>query len=333
MPYSEGVIAPSLLLKQAKTPAFLVSSVLHIRYLTGLPLTAGLLLVTPRKYLLFVDSRYTEAAQDIRGVVVCPIGEISKYMQRLRSCGFESNDVTAARLQLWKRKWKGTRLVPTTEVIEYYRRTKRTDERAALRTARTMTQAVLRAVPQLLKPGMTELELARKIHILVLEQGGDGLSFETIVAFGSNSSRPHHRPTARTLRSQDIVQIDMGVKYRGYCADMSEVFFMGKPTADQQELLELLHTLKRAAMRLARAGTDAGDLDRFVRSELAKHKLEEFFTHALGHGVGLDVHEGVILSKKAPKTPLLAKEVIAIEPGVYFPGKYGMRVEDMKFVA
>jgi Xaa-Pro aminopeptidase len=162
-----------------------------------------------------------------------------------------------------------------------------------------------------------------------LELGADGLAFDPIVAFGTHTSSPHHHPTSRALQKGHLVQIDVGAKVKGYCGDMSEVYFTAKPTALQKKVYDTLTEAKNKAMRSVKAGVTTHALDRIARDVLKRDGFDAYFTHALGHGVGLDIHEGVTLSQKAPAQTLLAGEVITIEPGVYFDGKWGMRVEDM----
>ena len=201
----------------------------------------------------------------------------------------------------------------------------------------------------------TEKSLAWHIEKLSHELGADCMAFETIVAFGSNTSRPHHRPTAKKLQKGDIVQIDMGVKVHGYCSDCSRVFFTGMPTEEQQQVFDLLKKIAKETTRMAKAGVSNRTLDTWARNTLKKtliptllvHRslgeggtrtqtLDVFFLHSLGHGVGLEIHEGINLTSKnvgAPQRGALRRnEVITIEPGIYFAEKWGMRIEDTVLV-
>ena len=325
--------SPAHLLKQAKTPAFLVSDLVNLRYLTGLTLSAGFLLVTPRRAFLFVDSRYTDMAhRRARNVTVKDIGELPAALKALPVCGFESESVTVSRFLNWKKKFPSTKFVRTTGVIAAFRRQKSEEELRLMRRARRLTQELLRRVPAVLRRSTTEEKLARQLLIWALELGADGLSFEPIVAFGNHTSSPHHRPTNRLLQKGHIVQIDVGVLYKGYCGDLSEVYFTAPPTAEQKKIYETLVRSQQKAIRAVKAGVTTHTLDKIARGVLAEQGMEKYFTHALGHGVGLDVHEGVTLSQRAPAQKLLPGEVITIEPGVYLPGKFGMRVEEMVIV-
>ncbi len=321
------------LLQQADLPALLVSDLTNIRYLTELQMTAGLFLVLPRRCILFVDSRYIEAARRAaRGFAVEDAASLVNFMKKIRRCAIESDSVTIARMTIWKKKFKNTKFVLSSGAVEYFRRRKNDRELKLLRRARRLTQELLRRVPSALRRSITEEALARQLNIWALELGAEGLSFDPIVSFGMHTASPHHRPMLRKLRRGDIVQIDVGVKYNGYCADMSEVFFTAKPTIFQQRVYSTLCEAKDAATRAVKSGVTNHALDTIARDILAREGIEKMFTHSLGHGVGLDIHEGVSISRKAPLEKLLKNEVITIEPGVYFPGRFGMRVEDMVIV-
>ena len=197
-----------------------------------------------------------------------------------------------------------------------------------MKRALSITNAVLALVPEFLDVGVTEKQVANAILAAMLERGADGMAFEAIVAFGKNSSLPHHRAGDATLRKNDIVQIDVGAKVDGYCADRSEVFFVGDVSAERRRAYDAVRRCLRAVKRAAKAGASCKDLDALARGMLEGYPP---YPHALGHGVGLDVHEGVVLAARSKET-LLSGEAIAIEPGVYVDGKYGIRLEDTVFV-
>lgn len=325
---------PAKLLARARTEALLISDLTNIRYLTGLELTAGFLLALPRRYVLFVDSRYSEMARRrADGFLVKDSADLVKTMEKIGECGIEADKVTIIRVVNWKRKFKNTKFVRTVGAVEEFRRQKDPEELSRLRRARKMTQELLRRVPSMLRRSITEERLARQLIIWALEMGADGLSFDPIVGFGTHTSSPHHRPTNRSLRKGDIVQIDVGVKYKGYCADMSEVFFTAKPSKVELKVYDALCEAKDAATLAVKTGVTNHTLDKIARDILRRENIEEYFTHSLGHGVGLDIHEGASISGRAPKQALLENEVVTIEPGAYFPGKFGMRVEDMVVVS
>lgn len=325
---------PGELLRAAKIPAFLISDLVDIRYLTGLTLSEGSLLMLPRRVVLFVDDRYRFAAErDVRpGITVRDVALLPQILRDVKLCGCQAENVTMQRLRSWKKKFPNTKFVHKVGTLRRFRRSKEPDELRALKRAESITEELLRRVPHALKKGITELKLARQLNIWALELGADGLSFDPIVAFGTHTASPHHRPTARALKKGHIVQIDCGARIAGYCADRSEVYFTAKPTALQKRVFKTLCEARDAAMRIANAGASTHMLDRTAREILAREGMETAFTHSLGHGVGLDIHEGVTISSRAKEEFLLPHEVITIEPGAYFEGKFGMRVESMVYI-
>jgi Xaa-Pro aminopeptidase len=328
-PYVSSVDRRSALqaiLRKKAIPAMLVTDPLNIRYLTGFVATEALLLVQTRRSTLIVDGRYAEAAAALRSndVRVADRANLVALLAKIPRCAFEEDHVTVARLQRWKALFKNTKFIRLSGLVEGLRRKKDSSEITCMRRARSLTNTVLARVPSYLVPGVTEKHVANRILTAMLELGADGLAFEAIVAFGKNSSLPHHRAGRAVLRRRDIVQIDIGAKWRGYCADRSEVFFVGEPTDRQRSAYEAVHSALRASMRAAKAGIACADLDARARKHLSAFPP---FPHALGHGVGLDVHEGIVLAARS-KDFLLDKEVIAIEPGVYFEGEFGIRLED-----
>ena len=323
--------APGKLLEQASAKALLVSNLTNIAYLTGVRMTAGILLVLPRSYVLFADDRYLEGAERLvrSGVSVKPVASLERIMGTLRTCGIEEDDVTVARLNRWKRKFPNTKFVRTNGAVEEFRRTKDEEELRSLLRARKLTQELLRRVPTVLRAGVTEKSVAWKLELWARELDADGLSFPPIVAFGTHSSRPHHTPTTRALRRGHVVQVDVGAKVRSYCGDMSDVYFTSKPTPQEQAVYDAVRSAKEMAEDAVKEGVTTVALDKIARGVLKDADLDQYFSHSLGHGVGLDVHEGVTLSSQRKPVALLKNEVITIEPGVYIPGKFGIRLEDM----
>lgn len=324
--------SPRILLAQAGSPALLLADLTNIRYLTGRTLSTGLVLVLPRSYTLYVDARYAEEARSggLLDVRVRPLDRLKDDLARHPACGFEEDVVTVARLARWKKAYPQTKFTPAGRAVEEFRRCKDASELKAIRRAQRVTTELMRRVPAALRMGITERALAWELEIWARELGADGMAFPSIVGFGAHTSRPHHLPTTRALRKGDIVQIDAGAVVDGYCADMSRVYFTAAPTAEQEAALRAVNAAKDAAMNAARPGVTGAELDAIARDTLRAHGVRKHaYPHALGHGVGLEVHEGPTLSFAAAPKPLLEGEVLAIEPAVYVPGKFGIRVEDM----
>ncbi len=322
------------LLKAAKAPAFLITNPVNIRYVTGAEVSVGAVLLAGKTATLFVDSRYTEkaASQIYRHIRLRTPEELSKTLEKTRRVAFEGDFVTCATHSKWQQKFKNTKFVQKDWMIEDIRRSKTESERKAIRTACTITKKILAGMPTLLKKGFTERELAVEIERIARKMGAEGMAFDSIVAFGEHTSRPHHSPTDRRLKKTDIVQIDMGVKVDGYCSDYSRVYFVSAPTSEQRKAYRALTKAKKMAERAMKPGITNRELDAIARSSLKAAGYDKEFSHSLGHGVGLEIHEGINLSGKAPIKKLLKHEVITIEPGLYFPGKWGMRLEDTHII-
>jgi Xaa-Pro aminopeptidase len=320
------------LLAKTGVPALLLSNPLNIRYMTGIPAEHGILLVQKKGMTLFVNVLELEATKARKtSAVVRDLSALEAAMKNVRVCGYEEHHVTVARLKRWKKLFPKTTWKGLNETAEAFRRIKDADELKAILKANSITEEILVLIPSILKPGITEAGVGWIIESFARELGAEKMGFETIVAFGSNTSRPHHRPTDKKLKKHDIIQIDMGVVINGYTSDRSAVYFKGKPTAKQKEVLSALEEAKNAGIDAIAPGVSCSEPDLAARKVLRAHKLEKYFIHSLGHGVGLDIHEGVTLSKKS-KQILQEQEVVTVEPGVYFPGKWGMRLEDMVVV-
>jgi len=320
---------PLAILRRVHLSAFLITNAVNIRYLSGAEISAGALLAQQDGYHLFVDGRYGEAAAHrLRpGVQVHERAELAVFLRKIRRCGCEAETVTLAQYGRWKRQFKNTKFIQVTDAVGWFRRSKDPEERAAFRRAQRITRAMLRKIPAVLRSGITERALVWKLTEWAHALGADGLAFDPIVAFGSHTSRPHHHATDRRLKKGDLVQVDVGARFHGYCADQSAVFFTGKPTELQQKVLVAVRQAQKAVLKSVAAGVSTHQLDRTARCVLREHGFEEYFVHSLGHGVGLEIHEGVTLSEKRPAEKLLEHEIITIEPGVYLPGKFGIRLE------
>lgn len=308
---------------------------MNVHYLTGMSLEGCWVLVTPRRFILFVDafSRPIAEGHMPDHFSLRDLSTASRLLQEISECGFEADHVTVSRKFRWKKFFQKTTFIPRTNVIEEFRRQKDPNELRAIRKAGRITDEILRRIPAALRSGITEQRLARKMLSWAIELGAEGFSFPVIVGFGTHTGSPHHQPTSRVLQKGHIVQIDVGVKYHGYCSDASEVFFTARPTKVQQQIYDMLSKAQSDAIRAVRPGVTTHELDNIARKVLKAAGIEASFSHSLGHGVGLEIHEGPSLSQKQPPVELLENEVVTIEPGVYFPGKFGMRVEKMVIVS
>lgn len=305
----------------------------NLRYLTGFTGSHALLLLGNKTNYLLTDSRYLEYAKELarkRNRIKFKVtDDLEAVIGKTKTIEFEADHTTISQLKSMKKQFKNKKFVPIERGVEILRLQKDKNEIELLKKSQKINKAAMHRVQKLLKPGMTELEIAWKIKELGHQLGAEDISFEPIVAFGDHSATPHHQNTNRKLKKREIVLIDMGMKYKGYCSDLTRTFFVGKPTPEQTTICAKVKAAQKAAIKAAKPGTACSTLDRIVREEMGEDQA--FFTHSLGHGVGLEIHEAPRLSSKN-KERLKTGMVITIEPGIYLPGKFGVRIEDMIFI-
>jgi Xaa-Pro aminopeptidase len=312
--------------------ALIVSSVANTTYLTGFFGHDSWAVVTSRTVYLVTDSRYTEQARKecVQTTIVERRGPMAEAISRLlgrrksvAAVGIEDTAPISAHTALRKRL--KVRLKPVDGVVEQIRPVKDTRETRAIRTAASIAAAALRTTRRRLRPGVTESELAGLLDLEIRRLGAEN-SFETIVAFGANASRPHHQPTMRRLRQKDTILIDFGARYKGYSSDITRCFAVGKPSKPYRHAFETVEKAQAAAIGLARAGARLVDVDAAAREVIRRCGLP-VYRHGTGHGLGLEIHEKPFLKEKA-EGELQAGQIITIEPGVYIPGTLGVRIED-----
>ncbi|VDM88441.1 putative peptidase [Mycobacterium basiliense] len=323
----------------------LVTDLINVRYLSGFSGSNGALLVfaDEREAVLATDGRYrTQAAHQAPDLEVAIERALGRHLSRraaddgVRKLGFESHVVTVDGLDALTGALAqtNTELVRASGTVETLREIKDAGELALLRLACEAADAALTDLVKRggLRPGRTEREVARDLEGLMFDHGADAVSFETIVAAGANSAIPHHRPTDAALAAGDFVKIDFGALVAGYHSDMTRTFVLGKAADWQLEIYQLVSEAQRAGREALRPGAELREVDGAARQLIADAGYAENFGHGLGHGVGLQIHEAPGIGATSAGT-LLAGSVVTVEPGVYLPGRGGVRIEDTLVVA
>ncbi|SEL24736.1 M24 family metallopeptidase [Nonomuraea pusilla] len=313
------------LLPAREVPALLVTSLVNVRYLTGLDSSnAAVLVRADGSALLATDNRYIgkTAGLDVEAVEAVDVaGRLAEP-----GAGIEAAHMTVATFNRLGEGLAGP-LVPLAPVVELLRAVKDDDELALLRTACEITDQAFADVLGSVAPGLTERDLARLLERRMAELGADRPAFDSIVAAGENGAVPHHAPTERELRAGDLVTMDFGARYRGYHADMTRTVCLGAPAGWQREIYDLVAEAQRAGRHALAPGAGAKEVDAAARSVIEAAGHGPHFRHGLGHGVGLEIHEEPFLGPS--RTGRLEDRVpITVEPGVYLPGQGGVRIED-----
>jgi Xaa-Pro aminopeptidase len=315
--------------------AALITSRPNVRYLTGMVSSnAALLLPAGGPGVLATDSRYAEAAvrdcPDLELVVerfIEPALASLAATRGLRTVAFEAQDMTVERHQQLTVLDGGPALVPLGRIVEELRMVKDETEIALLARACAITGEAFSAVLPDIVPGRTEREFAVLLERAMIDLGAEAVAFDTIVASGPNGAIPHHAPAGRPFAAGDLITIDCGARYGGYHADMTRTVALGEPAGWQREIYELVAAAQRAGVEAATAGADVSTVDAAARDLIAAAGHGDHFMHGLGHGVGLEVHEAPTIGYGRTGT-LMDRVPVTVEPGIYLPGRGGVRIED-----
>jgi Xaa-Pro aminopeptidase len=335
-PYSSRVSALQKLLKASGLDALLITAPPDWYYLSGFTGEAGALVADRRGLTLVTDGRFTvQAAEETQGLRVVlqseglfrSCGELcakAKY----RAVGFDPVQVSVAQLMsLRKASGRGMRWQEASGLTASLRARKDEVELARMRKAAVLACEVMEHTIRLLKPGVREFEVAAEIEYQMRKRGASGAAFESIVAFGSRGAFPHARPTAKRLRKNELVVLDLGAILGGYCSDITRTVYVGKATAKVRLWYQAVLEAQAAAIGAIAPEATCGEVDAAARAVLTAYRLDQHFVHSTGHGLGLEVHENPRLAK-GQKTQLATGNVVTVEPGVYFAGVGGIRIED-----
>lgn len=310
----------------------IISNPVNIKYLTNIE-AEGVLLLTRKENIYITDGRYIEHVHSTLTlydeIIVNDINSVSKddyenFFMFCENVGFEENYVTYAGYKELIRKYKINNWVETEHIIEKQRMIKDKDEISNIQKACEITDDCFSYILSYIRPGMTEKQIAEEIEEY-FKRRTDGLAFDTIVASGENTSKPHAVPTDRKIQEQDIITIDMGCKVNGYCSDMTRTFFVGSVPEMIKPVYDLVLKNQVQTLDEMKDGSSTRLLTKMVENDfkLNGHSL----IHSLGHGLGMEIHEAPYVSYRSD-AQLRENMVVTDEPGIYIPGKFGVRIED-----
>ena len=329
-------------MNRAGLPGLLITHLPDVRYLCGFTGSNAALAVTRFKGRLFTDGRYTtQAAEEVKGAQV----EIARgpaatsalqwiaAQPAIKKVGFDPAHTTVSEFARYKAalptRLRRSLLVTLEEPLaETLRLVKDDAELDILREAALSGCRLFDHILGILRPGMPEIEVAAELEHQARILGAEGMSFETIVASGQRSALPHGRATSNSLPRRGFVTMDFGIIHKGYCSDMTRTVFIGSPKTGERSAYQAVLEAQEAAVAAVTAGARCADVDEAARSILRREGLADAFTHSTGHGVGLEIHEPPRIGA-GQSTRLAAGMVITIEPGIYLPGRFGIRIEDM----
>lgn len=329
-------------LQDAALDAFIITQPENRRYLSGFTGSAGLLLVTATRQLLFTDSRYYEQVKRQSPdweLVECGydmVGALAELLPDLGlstgKIGFEADNLIVSEFEAWKVLLAEVELIGKTQFVSDLRVVKTASDLVAIKKAMAIADRAMAHIYAWIQPGMSEKEVAWELEVFMRTHGADALSFETTVAAGANAALPHAKPTDSLTQPGEVVLIDMGCKVDGYCSDMTRTFSLGRPKHTAYEAVwRVVDQANKAATAGIKAGVSGKAVDRLARDVIDRAGYGDKFGHGLGHGVGLAIHEDPFMSFRRDAI-LPEGAVITVEPGIYLPGKFGVRLEDMVII-
>ena len=296
----------------------------------------GNVVVTAEKCFYFTDSRYIEAAEHlIHGAEIAMTDAGRNYramvQQVIDQChierlGFEENYLSVADFELWDKGLTAS-LVPAQKLVNSLRAAKDAEELALMRRAQEITDQAFSAILNFIQPGQTEQEIAARLQYEMLCLGAEKMSFDPIVASGPNGSKPHAIPSGRKVQKGDFITMDFGCKFGGYCSDMTRTIALGEPTEEMRKVYQVVLEAQLAGIAQAKAGVPGKHIHDTAAKVIADAGYGPYFGHGFGHSLGIEIHEAPNANSR-DETPMPVGAVVSAEPGIYLPGKFGVRIED-----
>lgn len=320
-------------MQEKELDGIIINNLKNVYYLTGFWGSNGTVFISRDRQILVTDARYIIAAkQEVTGFEIfaerdelTTIAKIAKDMG-LSRIGFE-DEISVSYYHRMQGAFEGLELVPQTQFVEALRMIKDEAEIETIRKACSISDRAFHDVLEFIKPGKTEIEIANFLDFRMRELGAAGLSFDTILASGINSSKPHAHPMHKPVELGEAITMDFGCLYEHYVSDMTRTVYLGHVSDEQAEIYNTVLKANQALIDQAKAGLGFRDFDKIPRDIIVEAGYGEYFTHGIGHGIGLDIHEEPYFSQTSTEVIKLGM-VLTDEPGIYIEGKYGVRIED-----
>lgn len=318
-----------------------ISSPVNRRYFTGFPSSNGFLLVTSSSIVFLTDSRYLEAAK--KSITVCPVGELIDAKRqipeffnehKLNRILFESDRLYISDFERMKAFFDIKEPISDgslDKAINEMRAIKNSFELECIKKAQKIAENAFSYILDFIKHGVTEKQTALELDFFMLKNGAEALSFDTIVVSGKNSALPHGVPSDKKVSKGDFITMDFGAVYNGYHSDMTRTVILGEPSKEQIKVYETVLKAQNEALGVLKHGISGVDADKAARDIIESAGFGKYFGHGTGHSVGLEIHENPSLSPRSEYT-LFTGNVVTVEPGIYLPRKFGVRIEDMAVI-
>lgn len=318
--------------------AMWIASSFNRQYLTGFTGSAGYVLITKERAILLTDFRYmTQAPQQAQHFEVIEHAKVTDTLRDLlvqmnvKRLGFEQEHMSYAAYSSLTQDLDGIELIATSSLVEDIRMVKDEEEKQILREAAELADRTFAHILDFMKPGVSELDIALEMEIFMRKNGAASSSFDTIVASGERSALPHGVASSKLLQEHDLITLDFGALYKGYCSDITRTVMLGSPSDKQKEIYDIVLEAQLYALEHIKPGMTGREADALARDIITKYGYGPNFGHSLGHGLGMEVHEYPRLAKTGDLV-LTPGMVVTVEPGIYVPGFGGVRIEDDIFI-